>query len=87
MSTTGGGCTISLSSAGIGVNETGGDMKVLNFLNCRKVTIEHEKGTEVYETSGSARVETFENGVLEIRTFTAVAKAQPKKPAGQTTAQ
>ncbi len=60
-------------------------MKVLNFLNCKKITIEHEKGTEVYETSGSARVETFDNGVLEIRTFTAAAKPQAKKPAGQTT--
>lgn len=59
-------------------------MKTLNFLNCKRITIEHEGGTEVYETSGSARVETFDNGVLEIRTFTAAKpQAQSRKPAGQ----
>lgn len=44
-------------------------MKTKSFPNCTRVTIEHEGGVETFEAQGSARVDMFENGVLEIRTF------------------
>ncbi len=62
-------------------------MKSTSFPNCRKITIEHENGVEVFETSGSARIDAYDNGVLEIRTFSAQAQKNkgpgPKRPAGQ----
>ena len=46
-------------------------MKTENHLNCKKITIECEGQTLVFVTKGSARVDTFDNGVLEVRTFLA----------------
>lgn len=54
-------------------------MKTENHLNCRKITIECEGETITFQTKGSARVDTFDNGGLEVRTFLAKSKAQQAK--------
>ena len=59
-------------------------MKTENHLNCKKITIECEGETLTFQTKGSARVDTFDNGILEVRTFLAKPAA---KQAKETTAE
>lgn len=49
-------------------------MKTTTYPGCKKITIEHEGGTETFVIQGTARIDTHESGVLEVRTFLVAAK-------------